>query len=152
VNDAYAAGLFDGEGSVILNAGLYDALSLACTMHLTHEPTLRALAARYGGSVNSVKHLQPREAHWLPSWGWRVSGAEAEAFLRAVQPHLRIKGEQAALALEFRTTKVDLRSLTPLARAVEVERRRAFKLAMQVLNRSRFLTRSRDRLSPRLSA
>lgn len=128
----YAAGLFDGEGSVIINrnganSGTY---SLCCTMHLTHHDTLAALHATFGGSLNTVKRTVARRQ----MWSWRVTGPAAVAFLQAVQPFLRIKSEQAAIGLAFRAQLRDARPMDAAARAQEFQRRAAWKLRMQAAN------------------
>lgn len=132
VTDAYAAGLFDGEGSVIINRVNARVHSLCCTMHLTDRAAIGALHARFGGSLNTVKRRAPRHRE---IWSWRVSGAGAERFLLAIRPFLIVKAAQADLAFEFRAGHQDAHRLTPDERVLEYDRRERYKAAMQSLNR-----------------
>ncbi len=86
---AYAAGLFDGEGSV----------SLVChRSNRSHSPqvavasndreVLAWLQKRWGGSIVTK---QPRKVTHSVSYDWRLTDRRALAFLRLIRPFLVIK-------------------------------------------------------------
>lgn len=106
VEKAYAAGLFDGEGSVQLpypkntNGARYHKLQVSLTS--TDFRVLVWLKERFGGNV--------MEAGYIPHRGrklcnrWACANGIAEAFLVAIRPYLIIKAEQADIGLAFRKT------------------------------------------------
>lgn len=97
----YLAGYLDAEGSFAVRGG-----SIAVRVSNTHRSTLLDLQAAHGGSVlrhgtGSGKGRSRRRR----SWQWALHGAEAEAVLRKVLPHLQEKRLQALLLLEFRRAR-----------------------------------------------
>lgn len=111
---AWAAGLFDGEGSINLRfsrsrrrSRASDAAAWVLTVRvlMTHEATVRRMAELFGGSVAH----QPRPPH-RDAWYWDVSMPRSEAVLRALYPHLVTKREQARIAIDAMT----FRRETPL--------------------------------------
>lgn len=106
---AWAAGFFDGEGSV----GVYKtgkSWLTPCSVGNTDRASLEFLQERWGGTIydNPVQ----KGCH-LPCWKWVCTDT---AFLRAIRPYLLIKGDQVDLYLEFRAT-VSTARLTPEVRA-----------------------------------
>lgn len=108
---AYAAGLFDGEGSIVITKPTPSEPrrhALHCTMRMTCEKTVRAFHSIVKvGSVVAVD--TPRynpQFKARSAWGWQVVAQEAEDFLRLVEPHLITKAVAAELALEFRALKM----------------------------------------------
>jgi len=98
LSDQWAAGFFDGEGSVSLlrrKRGGFIEHMLAVAVGQNDQRPLLALKAAYGGSQCNSK---------TPSgcWRWRLHGAEAEAFLRRIRPYSIVKADQIDLALELR--------------------------------------------------
>lgn len=92
----YAAGLFDGEGSVsVRRRDLYLTISLS----VSSWDVLDEFIEHFGGCL-SQNHL-PR----CPNlWTWRVHGKQALEFLQSVSPHTKIKKEKLLLALEIAET------------------------------------------------
>ncbi|MDO5535856.1 MAG: hypothetical protein Q4F65_14560 [Propionibacteriaceae bacterium] len=95
---AYVAGLIDGEGCIHLGTrkGTYRA---RVTVGMTEValPLLRELQEEWQGSIYCSR--QPTEK-WAGAWVWSVQGAPARVLLESLTPHLRLKKEQATLALE----------------------------------------------------
>lgn len=93
VSPEYFAGLFDGEGCVIL--GLH---KTSITRHLTvgniDLALIEELKDTFGGNVYSypAKKEQWRDVHY-----WRVSGDAARDVALQILPHARIKREQLEL-------------------------------------------------------
>ena len=99
VSDEWAAGFFDGEGSISIRPhshGRSERLYVAVSQR--SRAPLEALRETYGGSVSKTR--TPSNCH-----RWRITGVGAEAFLRRIQPHALVKREPIAIALEFRATK-----------------------------------------------
>ncbi len=103
---AWAAGIFDGEGSVFLirqsnrgkrGTGKNDRLVVKVVN--TDPRMLVRLREIAGGRISSQRIRGTRR----PSWEWITTGVSAKAFLRMVRPWLVVKGEQADVALTFTT-------------------------------------------------
>jgi len=107
---AYWAGLFDGEGSVIIQlpARSLRYFTLRATLANTHEGVVRGLQAAWGGSVSRA-HYESREPRIL--YTFSISGVPAAAFLRAIRPWSVIKAKQIDLGIEFQMAKRDARAL-----------------------------------------
>lgn len=92
---AYAAGLVDGEGCLMLAKDLQPILFVGMTIKA--KAVLDQMAHRWGGMVG---HRRKATVKWEASCMWRLSAAETlEPFLVAIQPFLRLKTEQARLLL-----------------------------------------------------
>lgn len=94
----YAAGFFDGEGSVTIS--LYHPknspipvphVRLAVSNYIVEPITL--MRRRWGGSVHIAKRGDV--------WTLNLNGDDAHRFLRDVYPYLIVKREAAAAALEM---------------------------------------------------
>lgn len=106
LNLAYAAGLFDGEGSVFIargrtnrnKSGLY--FSLRIEFGNTNEQAVRWMQCYFGGSVyERYADIDTRRT----LWAWHLRGQKALGFLKVIVPYLRIKKSQAELAIEFQS-------------------------------------------------
>lgn len=106
--DAYAAGLIDGEGCISIHRQQF-------TVHIDIGMTepgldlLNEMAKRYGGNVRPFRAATDR---WAAAYTWTVTGQRATMMLRAIQPALRVKYEQAGVAIQCQ----DLRERMPLNR------------------------------------
>ena len=109
---AYAAGLFDGEGSisiVIVKQNKDPNIlthRLMLSMTNTDSSLTHWLLEHFGGFVSkhcSSSALNP--AH-KQSERWQCSNAHAERFLRAIRPYLIAKAERADIGLELRATRL----------------------------------------------
>lgn len=90
---AYIAGLFDGEGSLVLTGRWY-----RMSLGLTYEPTVRWLETTIGGGVTYYSRDTHPEHN--PVWAWRLTKTRAiRALLGRIYPYLQIKAEKARVAL-----------------------------------------------------
>lgn len=109
--DAYAAGLFDGEGNI--GAGqTRGAWTIACHTGMTVKAVavLRGLCAEYGGRVRLHREATDK---WAEAWTWSLHGTEAAEFLRRVLPYLRLKREIAETALRLEQVRAELETFAP---------------------------------------
>lgn len=104
---AYAAGLFDGEGHVgivVVKNGrgeVYHRLMLNVTN--TNIEVIHWLFDRWDGAIHNPRYFAKEE--WRTAHRWTVSDGRASKFLQDVLPYLIIKKEQAELGIEFQATK-----------------------------------------------
>lgn len=94
MTDAYAAALVDGEGCVYVDKALRARVDVV--MATKARVVLTSMATEYGGAV---KNRSAHKAHWSDACCWTPFGTAAESFLRRIEPLLRLKGEQARLAI-----------------------------------------------------
>lgn len=99
VSAEYAAGFFDGEGSISLVAknveGRATASWMLCVTVAQMNPApLIALRETWGGTVRGPRTNGQSE--------WRAQTKTAGEFLAAIQPYVIVKADVVALALEFR--------------------------------------------------
>lgn len=107
--EAYAAGFFDGEGTVDIryrktHGGKYDRFELRCSMSQVNTEVLVWFQTNFGGSVCARKRGAISQ--------WVVVGPMAADFLRRALPFLIVKRDQAVIALEFEETTVGPRTGT----------------------------------------
>jgi hypothetical protein len=98
---AYAAGLFDGEGSITLAPNSRSGSpALKVCLSVCHKETVLWLQTTFGGlfSESSNGPLATRTI-----WRWTVNGKAAKPFLVGVLPFLKIKKGEALVVLEFPT-------------------------------------------------
>jgi hypothetical protein len=99
----YAAGFFDGEGSVYaaVRKGKVtrrpSPTVLVCITN-TNRAVLDAHKDQWGGSIATRKPQERR----LPTHQWVLCGKMGEPYLRAILPHLIVKAPVVAAALEMR--------------------------------------------------
>lgn len=98
---AYLAGIIDADGYITINRSqrgsyLYHApqVGIAGTRREPHD----LAASIWGGNVGCYS---PKIAGYLPQFQWSRQGSSAVGVILAIQPFLRIKKEQATLALEL---------------------------------------------------
>lgn len=103
---AYAAGLIDGEGCILINhsGGTYRA---AVTVGMTSKAlvVLERMKRCYGGSIKCSREATDR---WDSAWAWTVAGVNARALLHDVAPYLVLKAEQAQIALKVEEIRAGL--------------------------------------------
>jgi hypothetical protein len=129
---AWAAGFFDGEGSVrtTANAGTARQPVARCTITNTDPRPVTKFHDMFGGCVYVRENkLRPR---WRRSFEWTVQGAELDAFVRQILPYSVTKREQLELLVEFRKLMPGrgYRKITSSERWSE--RKRLSKLSMQI--------------------
>ena len=106
---AYMAGLFDGEGSISIvkrryartarTTRIYSGFSLRLALGNTSREACEMFARAFGGGVH-LDHQHGQKAR--PVYRWTLADAKAGAALAVLAPVLRIKAQQAKVALVFR--------------------------------------------------
>jgi hypothetical protein len=101
----WAAGLFEGEGTVSINkAHKKHRGTLRCMVGSTDIEIVKFFLARWGGHWHEVKASGNKQT----AWKWSVAATKAEKFLRKIFPYIytkRVK-EKALLGLEFQSQKI----------------------------------------------
>lgn len=113
----YAAGFFDGEGSIILDRSRAS-YRLVLSIGQVDSRPLYFIKSHFGGVVKLTNSWRKR-ANAKPLYHWIIKDAAAGAFLLDVIPFLIVKQEQAKVALSFRATVLlsGGRRITPQIRA-----------------------------------
>ena len=105
VEKAYAAGFFDGEGSVsIAKPRSRRGYAVQLAIGQKDSRPLTWLQSIWGGSIRSFGSN---------AFLWETSSAGAGRFLTDIFPYLKVKQEVAALALEMQATKNHALRATP---------------------------------------
>lgn len=105
-NAAYAAGLFDGEGCVLVVKERRPKTSnwyyrLVVTIAMSHKPTIEWLATTFNLGV--VCPRQPRQIGYKKQFHFQCKANKAAKFLRIVRPYLITKAAEVDIALDFHT-------------------------------------------------
>jgi len=103
----YLAGLFDGEGSIFITSttnkyGKHH-LYLRVGINITNKYIPTLYHNRFGGNIGTIPSRGNRKIQWY----WRVSGEDADNFIKTIQPYLLIKKYQAQIAIDFYNNKDD---------------------------------------------
>ena len=107
---AWAAGFFDGEGSINIvrqkKAKPLETVHHALLVSVSQvDPRpLQYLQENFGGSIYTRKF---KKAEWKIAHNWAIRSQQAEDFLRTIRPYARVKGEQIDIALAFREIKAN---------------------------------------------
>jgi hypothetical protein len=98
ITNQYAAGFFDGEGSVYANSRTRGRppTILVCISN-TNKEVLQALKEQWGGSLNGKAR---REGH-SAVYQWTMARRNAYRFMKDIQPYLIIKREVVAAGLAY---------------------------------------------------
>lgn len=129
----WAAGLFEGEGTVtIARRGQDDTYRLVSIIVNTDEQIIDFFNSRWGGWKQGLYGPRPRRK---PGWIWTVAGPSAEDFLREIEPYLRTRRvrEKVYLGLHFRASQS--RSKVTQRDPAYRETHREFYAEMRELNR-----------------
>lgn len=145
MTDAYAAGLVDGEGCISIGkSGSWFTARVDIGMTIKAEHLLTAFRSKYGGSIRCTR---PATERWEEAKAWSIHGPSAAVFLRRIKPHLRLKEEQARLAIlveEIRLTQPKSEGGRSRWRLEDSERCRTIYIRMKELNqKGPVLSRSR---------
>jgi hypothetical protein len=97
---AWAAGFFDGEGTVYISSRDNTKLSLLVSVGQVDPAPLEKLKEAFGGSIKLRR--RPRGCTWI--YVLTLSAKIAEGFLRAISPYAVVKAKEIAIALDFRGT------------------------------------------------
>ncbi len=123
---AYIAGFFDGEGSIFISKSKKQYF-LTVSISNTNLPVLESIRAM-GGNIS--KSPDNRENH-SQLFRLRLYCNEAKKFLEKILPYLRIKKEQAKLAIEFQS-KMELGKLT-----IPKEEQEKYRIQINIFNKKR---------------
>lgn len=100
---AYAAGIFDGEGSLVISSTTTNGRTRYWPMmvvQMTKPHALNVLWATLGGRLGPVAR-HGRGPGYAGVLRWELSGAAMRCPLTAMLPFLRVKTDQASLVLEM---------------------------------------------------
>lgn len=130
---AWAAGLFEGEGTVTIAVRNSDAtFRVVCIVGNTDREIIEFFHGRWGGWDQRVYGKRPGRK---PAWTWTVAGPRAVAFLMDLLPYVRTQRvrEKIELALEFRAAQSSKKSVW--SKADYKTKQRALYEKMRVLNK-----------------
>ena len=108
---AYYAGLFDGEGCVIIKhvkyaprrqsevAKKWRSFQMELSINLVNPLVLIELHKQFGGQFRRDKKIKVHARRHM--YYWRLSANEAVAFLLAIRPYVWMKKDQVEIALTF---------------------------------------------------
>lgn len=104
---AYAAGVIDSDGCITLSRGKNPLAGGGFTWNfvalvkvgVTDRKMVEWLEARWGGRITDDG---ARRSGHKPMFNWQLWGANAEAMLKDIKPHLITKDEQAMFLLAHR--------------------------------------------------
>lgn len=111
---AYAAGFFDGEGSV----GIGIVPGLRVTVAQTQTAPLIFMQELFGGSIKELHRPISGKAHWKRCWHWSLAAWNASDFLVRILPALKVKYVEAAMGILFQDTRILTINGTPVSRKV----------------------------------
>jgi len=103
---AYLAGIFDGEGSISItkshrNKKFNPTYAIRISVQMCNPYIPHLFLDTFGGSINCYEH----KGNQLPHWHWHLWSTKAIPFLETLMPYLRLKKNEAELAIEFQLTK-----------------------------------------------
>ena len=105
VEKAYAAGLFDGEGCIMIDKPRRGkGHTLVITLAMRESVAVAWLQERWPGSLRSATR-RPKTREAFICWYWCRYTSAAATFLNDVLPYLLVKQAQAQLAIEFQSHK-----------------------------------------------
>lgn len=97
---AYLAGFFDGEGSISVNVNRkLGRWALRLTCHQVNPRPLQLLQEVFGGSIRMTYRIGNQRS----IFEWVASGVAGSEALRVLRPYLRVKAEEAEIALQFQS-------------------------------------------------
>lgn len=115
MHPAYAAGLFDGEGTLRICKDFvyrpsrpYQKYQLIASIQMTHAPTLVAIAKQWRGALFRADAAKRANPNNRIGYGWRTWSGHAAAFFADIRPYSITKADQIDLALEFQRHIVEV--------------------------------------------
>ena len=99
----YAAGIVDGEGNICIsrcNRPKMNSFSYSTHTHVynTNSILIDYFKSTFGGADSFYDSGNPKHK---PEVGWHLYGEESRKFLLNILPFLKLKNEQAKLAITF---------------------------------------------------
>lgn len=134
----YTAGLFDGEGSIMITKSPPNKKarrrslrhSAALSLASTDLPVLEWLRERFGGTITRLYPVKATRA----AWEWRIGGShKVREFIVRLRPYLKVKATQSWLLLEF-LTNISPRQGSHRVSEGELALREGYYWAMKGLN------------------
>lgn len=96
---AWAAGIIDGEGSIVISRSRESEFQLQLQVIATSQAMIDRIHAIAGdGHIYTYPGRTPRAQ---ATWRWQIRNHRAAAFLQRVLPYLVVKTEQATLGIDF---------------------------------------------------
>jgi hypothetical protein len=95
---AWAAGLFDGEGSIGVYKNATSSFLLA-RINMCHKEAINHFHDIV--TVGTGQLYTPKQKNRRPYWKWRANGEEAAKVLKLLYPFLLVKSRQANLVLDW---------------------------------------------------
>ena len=133
ISTEYAAGFFDGEGSIAVCKAYGRVYRVQVSISQDVPDPLWAIKERWGGYIS----VRPPRANGKRAHYWKIDDRRAKQFLEDIFPFLLVKKASAALVLTFWDKPDDLRTRRhgrlPLSNE-EFERRVAIREGLRVLN------------------
>jgi hypothetical protein len=131
VLDAWAAGFFDGEGHIQVNAHVNKTGELRLIVGQVVKEPLDLLQKLYGGNI----HYQVTKSdRWANIWRWQLQSRKAVEALRRMLPYMTVKNEQAKLAIQFQETMGG--SVKPRLTPAVIEERKRLATAIKELTKT----------------
>lgn len=134
---AYLAGMFDGEGSIIIHkhkakkSSHHDAYVVEACLGNTNEWIVRQFQFSFGGNV----YLRKKQTEQTQAiWAWQISANKAIPFLTTIIPFLKLKKTQAEIGLKFQESKSKKRRAKPVSQE-ELTVAEAAKILISNLNK-----------------
>ncbi len=134
--NAYAAGLFDGEGCVAIRRNFrkqtgHISYDLQVQFQMSSKSAIDFLAKHFDGRTAKVSKIYPRRRQM-----YRIDffSNKAVYFLESVLPFLTVKKMEAETALEFQRTKGTKR--TVMRSAEDLSRHEHYFLRLRELKRN----------------
>lgn len=131
---AWAAGLFEGEGTITLGVRKQDwTFRLMVTVSNTDRSVIDFFQTRWQGWVQPAYGARPGRR---PAWNWTLIGWRAEEFLAELLPHVRTDRVLRKLELGLRFRDIQMtRHVTRQGKAASKVAQRDLYDAMRRLNR-----------------
>ena len=105
MENAYWAGLFDGEGCIRINrwakpGSTHVRYNLFCTLGITHRPTVELMAKQFDGHLSMNRH-DLRNSNCRIQFLCTLASQKAAKFLREIRPFTSIKSDEIDVALKL---------------------------------------------------
>lgn len=110
---AYAAGIIDGEGCIMIAKQSSSVLYWGCGFYLrVRVSTIDTILApwldsTFGGHSYITKK---RDGYNYPDYHWYICSDKAMRFLEKLLPYLKLKKEEALVAIQFQKQKIKSRN------------------------------------------
>ncbi len=101
IDCAYIAGFIDGEGSIIIYKRREDSYGMRITITQAEKGLWILEWIQEITSVGSITHKIRESILHAPCHQWACNSEAAETLLKQILPYLKLKREQAELALSF---------------------------------------------------